>query len=192
MARERKFTQEELFLATHKLMLILGYEQFSFLKLSQELQVSRSALYKYYKNKDELLRDYLNEKLEEMVIKMSSAKWPTDYSEKLSQLIHLIFEYADTHLISDMVSTVKWTEINRNDPGVKRAITLHQQFFSFIESVIEEGKDKGVLNKEIPSSIIIEMLFHSILLPNRAGLTELQRAEHITNIVLYGILDRKK
>lgn len=37
MARERKFTQEELFLATHKLMLILGYDQFSFLKLSQDL-----------------------------------------------------------------------------------------------------------------------------------------------------------
>lgn len=192
MARERKFTQEELFFATHKLMLILGYDQFSFLKLSEELQVSRSALYKYYKNKDALLRDYLNIKLEEMVNKMSSTKWAPNYNEKLSQLIYLIFEYADTHSISDMIPTSRWTEINRNDPAVKRAITLHHQFFSFIESVIEEGKDKGILNQEIPSSIIIEMLFHSITLPNRAGLTELQRAEQITNIVLYGILDRKK
>lgn len=40
MARKKTFTQEELFQATHDLMLDVGYEDFSFQVLSKMIDVS--------------------------------------------------------------------------------------------------------------------------------------------------------
>ena len=43
MVREKKFTQDELYRATHKLILEVGYDNFSFMLLSKRLQISRAA-----------------------------------------------------------------------------------------------------------------------------------------------------
>ncbi len=40
-------------------MLEVGYDSFSFQALSKKIDVSRTALYKHYANKDDLLQSYL-------------------------------------------------------------------------------------------------------------------------------------
>ncbi|MFL2133786.1 TetR/AcrR family transcriptional regulator [Desemzia sp. FAM 23990] len=188
MVRERKFTQDELYQATHNLILEVGYEKFSFMLLSKQLHISRAALYKYYGNKDELVQEYLNDQMEQMVKNIESIEWSTDFKEKISQLIDLIFKYADTHAISNMIPTQNWTKENKNLPNVQRAKQLHNIFFSFIQKVIEEGQNQGYLLADIPSMFIIEQLFHSITLPNRARLSATARANYIKEMLFYGIL----
>lgn len=191
MARKKIFTQDELYQATHELMLEVGYDNFSFQLLSKELDVSRTALYKYYANKAELLRDYLNHQMEEIIERISTTEWPTDYQAKLSHLMDLVFEYADTHSISNMVPAQKWTQGTEDNPDIQRSKELHLQFFSFIQHMIEEGQRDGFLNQEIPPLMIVETIFHSITLPNRAGLPTEKRAFYVKKILFDGILNQE-
>ncbi len=55
MARERKFTDEELFKATKLLLIGDGYDAFTFSKLASMMEVSRGSIYKYYENRPKRL-----------------------------------------------------------------------------------------------------------------------------------------
>lgn len=188
MARKKTFTQEELYQATHDLMLEVGYDIFSFQLLSKKLDISRTALYKYYTNKNDLLQAYLNHQLEKVVDQLDSTDWPSAYPEKLSQLIDLVFAYADTHAISAMVPARQWTKDNAHEPDIQRSKELHRKFFGFIQAVVEEGQREGYLKQEIPPLVLIETIFHSINLPNRAGLSAEQRAYFVKKVLFEGIL----
>ncbi|WP_319467983.1 TetR/AcrR family transcriptional regulator [uncultured Trichococcus sp.] len=191
MARKKTFTQEELYQATHDLMLEVGYDTFSFQMLSNKLDISRTALYKYYSNKNDLLQDYLNYQLEKVVERLDATEWPSEYPEKLSELMNLVFDYADTHAISAMVPDQQWTKENADDPDIQRSKELHARFFGFIQVMIEEGQRDGFLNQEIPLLVMIEAIFHSINLPNRAGLSTEQRAYFVKKMLFEGILKQK-
>lgn len=188
MARKKTFTQEELYQATHELMLEVGYDNFSFQALSEKIDISRTALYKHYANKDDVLQDYLNHQLEKSVKELSSIDWPTAYPKKLSKLMDLILNFADSHAVSAMVPNQQWSADNADDPNVQRSKELHLKFFGFIQGMIEEGQEKGFLKKEIPAPVIIEFIFHSINLPNCSGLPAEHHASFIKDIVFDGIL----
>lgn len=188
MARKKTFTQDELYQAAHDLMLEVGYDSFTFQALSQKIDVSRTALYKYYANKDDLLQSYLGDQLEKVVDRMDSTNWPSSYPEKLSELMDLIFDYAETHLISAEVPAQQWSGENADEPGIIRSKELHAQFFRFIKKTIEEGQTIGYLKKDIPSLIIIETIFHSINLPNRTGLSAKEHGFFVKKILFKGII----
>lgn len=188
MARKKTFTQAELYQATHDLILKVGYGHFTFQLLSKELGITRTGLYKHFSNKDELLNAYLNAKLEEVVEKVETTQWPTDYLEKLDGVIDLVFGYAETHQISSMVPTQKWTKENENDPNVIKFKDLHVRFFGFIQEVIDIGMKEGYLNSDIPSIVIIETIFHIINIPNHAQLPNGQRLYHVKKMLFEGIL----
>ena len=188
MARKKTFTQEELYQATHDLMLEVGYDSFSFQALSKKIDVSRTALYKHYANKDDLLQAYLHDQLEKVVERMDSTNWSLNYSEKLSELMDLVFSYAETHAISAEVPSRKWDKKNAGQPEIERSKELHGQFFGFIQTIIEEGQKEGILKNDIPSIIIIETIFHSINLPNRTGLPAKQHAYYVKKLLFEGIL----
>lgn len=187
MARKKTFTQEELYQATHDLMLEVGYDIFSFQMLSKKLDISRTALYKHYANKNELLQAYLNDQLEKVVERLDSTEWSSDYAAKLSELVDFVFAYADTHAISAMVPNRQWTNENAHDPDIQRSKELHSEFFGFIQAVIEEGQQTDYLTSEIPAIVMIEMIFHSINLPNRTGLSAEKRSYFVKKILFEGI-----
>lgn len=188
MARKKTFTEEELYQATQDLMLEVGYDTFSFQLLAQELDITRTALYKHYSNKNELLQAYLNHQMERVVARIETTEWSEEYAERLTTLLDLIFDYADTHAISAMVPTRQWTKENADDPDIIRSKELHRNFFGFIQQVIEEGKEQDFLNPEIPSMVMIEAIFHSINLPNRAGLPAEEQAYYVKKMLFEGIL----
>jgi hypothetical protein len=57
--------------------------------------------------------------------------------------------------------------------------------------MIEEVQRDGFLNQEIPLLVMIETIFHSINLPNRAGLSTEQRAYFVKKMLFEGILKQK-
>lgn len=186
MARKKTFTQEELYQATRDLMLAVGYDGFSFQELSKSLNVSRTALYKHYANKADLLRAYLNQQMEEIVERLETTEWPQDYFEKLSHLMDLVLAYADTHRIAQMVPAQQW--LTGADGQQSKA--LHDRFFSFLQAMIEEGQAEGFLDPELPALLMVETLFHSITLPNRSGLSANERAYYLKRMLLDGIVKR--
>lgn len=188
MARKKTFTHEELYTATHQMMLEDGYDQFNFMKLATELEVTRTALYKYYSNKDDLLQDYLMNQMKRFVQRIETTEWSEQYEDKLLELLDLVFDFADTHRISLQIPHQQWTEENEHMSDIQKSKQLHQTFFNFIHGVIEEGQKNGFLASDIPPLILIEIIFHSVTLPNLSGLSTQKRKYFLKKILFKGIL----
>ena len=72
MARVKKFTNQQLWEATKQLLLKVGYEAFTVSLLAESMNISRAAVYKYYPNKEELIVQFMLEKMEQTVASFSS------------------------------------------------------------------------------------------------------------------------
>lgn len=99
MARERKFTKENLFEATKDLLLDLGYEGFTFSLLAEKLDVYRGALYKYYKNKEELVMDYMSFHMYHFMEDIEGLEAYKDFKSQFDFLIRIMYKHSKIHQI---------------------------------------------------------------------------------------------
>ena len=97
MARERKFNTVELFHEAKHLLLLHGYDGFTFSLLADRMEVSRAALYKYYENKEELITDFMIYEMEEFLHDLKEIEKLEAFEEQFEFLIDLIFKKTDLH-----------------------------------------------------------------------------------------------
>lgn len=190
MAREKKFTTEDIYMETHKLLLSVGYDKFSFGLLATSLKVSRAAIYKYYMNKDELIYDYMVSEMEKMVEDLDRMDWISDYPSQFQQLFALIFEYSDVHQISFMIPSDGKMDSEKIKEKKQQSRVLHKHFFEQIQEFIQIGQDKGHIKSLIPTSLIIELIFHSVTIPNHSKLSQEERAKFLQEIICQGIFEK--
>lgn len=191
MAREKKFSTEDMYMETHKLLLSVGYDKFSFGLLATSLKVSRAAIYKYYTNKDELIYDYMVSEMEKMIEDLNQIEWISDYPSQFQQLFALIFEYGDIHQISFMVPNNEKIDSIKIREKKQQSLVMHKRFFEQIQQFIQTGQDKGYIKQDIPIGLIIELIFHSVTIPNRSKLTQQERASFLQEIICQGIFENK-
>ena len=193
MAREKKFSTDDIYLQTHNLLIKEGYEKFSFSLLAKSLKVSRAAIYKYYTNKDELISDYLVGQMKQMMEEFNQINWSLDYSDRFDQLFELIFKYREAHLISNALPHDKMI-ISTEKQKQKETVSgeVHGQFFNYIQQFIQTGKTNGHIKKEIPDSLIVGIIFHSINIPDHSNLSSQERAYFIKMIIKNGVFDISK
>lgn len=189
MAREKKFSTKDIYLQTHDLLIKEGYENFSFSLLSKSLQVSRAAIYKYYTNKDELISDYLVMQMEQMMEDFNQVNWSKDYSEQFDQLFELIFNYRELHLISNKIPRKMKLSPERQKRKETVTADVHDHYFKYIQQFIQTGKKNGQIKKEIPESLIVGIIFHSINIPDRSNLSQQEKGYFIKMIIKNGIFN---
>lgn len=192
MVREKKFSTEDIYLQTHDLLIKEGYDKFSFSLLAKSLAVSRAAIYKYYTNKDELINDYLIAQMEQMMVDFHQTKWDLDYSNQFDQLFELIFKYRDTHLISNAVPNKVVLSFEKQKQKEAISAEVHGQFLHYLQQFIQTGKKNGQIKKEVPDSLIVDIIFHSINIPNHSDLGSQERGYFIKEIIKNGIFDTLK
>ena len=192
LAREKKFTIEDIYLKTHDFLINEGYENFSFSLLAKSLNVSRAAIYKYYTNKDELISDYLVRHMEQMMYDFDRMKWSLDYSEQFDQLFEIIFKYRELHLISNKTPLKLNISPERQKRKTAVSAEVHGHFFNYIQQFIQTGKTTGHIKQEIPDSLIVGIIFHSINIPDHSTLSSKERAYFIKMIIKNGIFDTTK
>lgn len=192
MVREKKFSTEDIYLQTHDLLIKEGYEKFSFSLLAKSLHVSRAAIYKYYTNKDELINDYLICQMEQMMDDFYQIKWDLDYSNQFDQLFELIFKYRETHLISDAIPNKMVLSFEKQKQKEAISAEIHGHFLKHIQQFIQTGKKNGQIKKEIPDSLIVDIIFHSINIPDHSKLNSKERAYFIKMIIKNGIFETSK
>lgn len=190
MAREKKFSTEDIYEETHQLLMSVGYDKFSFGLLASSLKVSRAAIYKYYTNKDELIYDYMISEMEQMVDDLEKLDWAADYFVQFQQLFALIFEYSDIHQISFMIPGDRIANEEKMKEKKQQSQVLHKRFFEQIQTFIQTGQQKGHIKNTIPESLIIELIFHSVTIPNRTGLSQEKRADYLQEIICQGIFNK--
>lgn len=188
MARERKFTKEDLYEATKELLLQVGYEGFNFSILSRELNVSRGAIYKYFRNKDHLITNYMVYEMEKFVEHLTHIGALNDFDIQFESLLQSILANKDNQRIREMAIKLpeingKYTEENR-----QKINSLHLEMYHSLQSFVSKGKQQKKIPSHLPDSLILGFIFNTIDLPNHERIPTKEWIEHVKYMLSHGIV----
>ncbi|GHI01224.1 TetR/AcrR family transcriptional regulator [Neobacillus kokaensis] len=179
MARERKFSTDELFQATKELLLSHGYEAFTFSLLADSLQVSRGALYKYYENKEELITNYYFYEMDQYLLKLKQIDLHQGFEAQFNYLLNLMFSYSDIQ---------KLIKIGQRVPDHEEKFkTLHTDMYQYLQDFVELGKKEGKLKRDLPNNLILGYIFQSVAIPNHADIPHPVWVSSIKEIICHGM-----
>src|SRR5690625_475580 len=185
MAR-KKIKRPELMKTTEKLLLEQGYGGFNFSALSKLLGVGRSTLYEYYASKDELIVDYMNELMVNYTDELSVIVASENAKDQLLQLIELMIKYAHVHNILKVIPLLQSDSdivINMKENFISEHIHIVKE----IRDIISNGKRKHVIRKEIPTDVLVNLLFNTINKPTSLEMDNKTWAKWIWEIVYEGM-----
>ncbi|WP_281658054.1 TetR/AcrR family transcriptional regulator [Halobacillus sp. Cin3] len=192
MGRKRILTKDDILNVTGEVLRNGGIQEVHFKKLAEELQVSRSTLYEYFKNKEELILSYMRAMMDEMNRKIQAVPPDLPPNEKLKQLLHIFLEHADTYHIDQMIH-----ELQTSDKQValfyktevhKDLMKTHQLMGSWIE----EAKEAGIWTTDVSSTLISDVIFHSILFSNRKKIGAEDMTEQLFQMMEHGLSKRNE
>lgn len=156
--------QQEIIESAGKLLMEKGVKGLTTKNLAQEMGFSESALYRHFKNKEDiivLLLDYLSfnikERLDDIQTKNLSAE------EKLHQIFKNQFNYfnQNPHFIIAILSEGLFDETEKINSCIMTIISYKLQL---ITSIIEEGKSNNEFTTAIPTPDIVHIIMGSFRL----------------------------
>ncbi|HEX6593195.1 MAG TPA: TetR/AcrR family transcriptional regulator [Bacillota bacterium] len=182
----KKLEHTELMQATEKLLLEQGYGGFNFSALSTLLKIGRSTLYEYYASKDELIATYMDDLMDHYMDDLAKIVARKDAKEKLVLLIELMITYAHIHGIIKMIPLLQ-NESKKVQQVKKTFVEDHLLIIEQIRTIIEDGKRENVIREEIPTDILVNMLFQTINKPELLPMDNEAWAQWIWEIIYVGI-----
>ncbi|MBS4220732.1 TetR/AcrR family transcriptional regulator [Bacillus sp. FJAT-49711] len=191
MARERKFSMDDLFRETKHILLQYGYEGFTFGILASKLGISRGALYKYFDNKDVLITDYMVYETEQFIEKLKKINTIEDFEGQFDFVLHTILKDTEIHQIREMAIKMPKIEHKKIGENKKRIAALHQNMYQSMQDFINKGKNEAKLKQQLPDDLIIGFLFNTIDLPNHRNIPYSEWIQYIKEIICHGIVIEK-
>lgn len=186
MARERKFNTVELFHEAKQLLLLHGYDGFTFSLLADRMEVSRAALYKYYVNKEELITDFMIFEMEEFLHDLKEFEKLGGFEKQFDFLIDLIFKKTELHELIKAAQQVK-DRLEVSITNKDRLEKLPLEMYNFLHSFILLGKEEGKLKLHIPDGLIIGFILQTVAIPNHFGIPKAEWIKSIKEIICQGM-----
>jgi TetR/AcrR family fatty acid metabolism transcriptional regulator len=150
--------QQEIIESAGKLLMEKGIKGLTTKNLAQEMGFSESALYRHFNNKEDiivLLLDYLGNNIKERLNVISEND--TTSVKKLLQLFESQFRYfnQNPHFVVAVLSEGLFDESEKINQSIMKIIhyKLH-----LISSIIEVGKEKNELTKEIETQDMVHII----------------------------------
>ncbi|ULT57257.1 TetR/AcrR family transcriptional regulator [Neobacillus drentensis] len=188
MARERKFSTDNLFLVTKQMLLAHGYEGFSFSLLADQLEISRGAIYKYYDNKEELITDYMLYEMEHFLAELKDIESVDGFDAQFDFLINLIFKNST---IPHMIELGRRIPINGNQKVKENHEKLdkqHLDMYQHLQGFISLGRQELKLKETLPDPLILGFIFQTIMIPNHFGIPHSIWISSIKEMIRHGML----
>jgi len=142
-----------------------GYFAVSMQDIADQLKISKSALYYYFKNKNELCRKLLEKSSKELFIELSEGvqqgKTPTD------KLFNLIVAYLDFSLKRPEINLIFKENFKTKGETEKLILSLRLKLLSFFKKVIKkaaEQKDQPFVHLSLAASFLASILSRPIFL----------------------------
>lgn len=187
MGRKKALSKQDIFTVTGKLLREEGLHAIHFKRLALELDVSRSTLYEYYKNKEALILAFMKSLMDEMNAQIDAISEDLPPNEKVFCLLKVILHHAHLHQIDHMIREVQTTD---QDTALFYRSELHQDLKGTYAKMIgwmEEAKAKGIWEEETNISLIGDIFFHSILFRSRDKLGVDDLAHQLFQMVEQGV-----
>lgn len=191
MARERKFSTDELFQTSKQLLLKYGYEGFTFSLLADQLDVARGTLYKYYENKDELISAFMVYEMNEFLVKLKQINTIKDFKEQFDFLLTLIFSHHEVQHFLGMAQQISKNSNVKVKMNLEYLDKQHLEMYKQLQSFVDLGKEKDFLKKTIPDGLILGFIFQSLAIPNHFGVPYIEWVESIKQIICHGMFTDK-
>lgn len=188
MARERKFSMEELYQVTKENLLQHGYEGFTFSQLAEQLDVSRGTIYKYYENKDELIMDYMIYDMNLFLIELKEIQNHHGFEAQFEFLLDLIFSHSKIYKIIEIGQRVTASSSNSVRERKSKLDKLHLAMYENLLDFIKLGKEEKKVNSELPDTLILGYIFQSIAIPNHFGIPHDEWVKSIKQIIRHGMM----
>lgn len=186
MARERKFTKDELYETTRQLLLEHGYEGFTFTLLAKKLDLSRAAIYKYYDHKEELLSEYMLFELKTFQHQLEKISQKETFSEQFDALFDILFHDMSLYELRDI--GLKIPALSKGVAAYKQKISdLHTKLYTSLEQFIQIGRREHQLREDIPSYMILGLIFQTVNIPNTEGIPHQDWVKKIKELICHGI-----
>jgi AcrR family transcriptional regulator len=187
MARERKFSTEDLFQATKQLLLHIGYEGFTFSLLADRLHVARGTLYKYYENKDELITDFMIYEMQQFLLELEQIKDVKGFEAQFDFLLNLIFSHSEVQHLIEIAKQIP-KESNEKVRANINHLEKHQlDMYHHLQAFVELGRKESVLKQAIPDGLVLGFIFQTIAIPNHFGVPHNEWVESIKHIISHGM-----
>ncbi len=186
VARIKKFTNQQLWEATKQLLLKVGYDAFTVSLLAESMNVSRAAIYKYYPNKEELIAQFMLEKMEQTVASFSMIDPSQSFEHLFKEILIKIFDSKDLHQILGYASKIN----NVSDVVIvkkEKLSNLHHEMFRPLLKVVAKGKEENIIAQNKDDFLIVSFIFSTINVQNHSGLNEVDFMLELEQFILYGI-----
>ena len=191
MARERKFTDDELFKATKLLLIGDGYDAFTFSKLASVMEVSRGSIYKYYENKDELISEFLMYEMNRFLQQFNELDKSGDFRTHFSIVIDFIFEHSEIHQVLEIINQIPKKTSNRVISSNQKQLNVyHTDMYKQFQGLIEQGKREQVIKSHLSDAIMLGMIFQTIAIPNHFEIPRNEWIASIKEILSKGMFQR--
>jgi len=182
----KKIKRELLMKKTEEILLEQGYGGFNFSVLSTQLNVGRSTLYEYYASKDELVADYMTELMVTYTNELNIISQADDAEAQMIKLIQLMIKYAHIHDVLQMIPLMQ----SDSEPVQKikeNFIDDHLVIINYIIDIVEKGKQASIIRDEIPTKVLVNLLFNTINQPSSLDIDRDTWAEWVWEILSVGV-----
>lgn len=186
MGRTKKFTDEQLWDATRELLLQVGYDAFTVSLLAERMNVSRAVIYKYYPNKEELIVQFMLEKMETSVAYLTEIDRTQAFKEMFRDVLARIFEMKDLHQVLSMASKIG-NVTNVVTEKKAQLSKMHHEMYEPLLYLIAKGKEEGIIAQYKSDVLMLSFIFSAINIPNHMSLTHDEFIQELEQLLLNGL-----
>lgn len=153
--------QQEIIAAAGRLLIQKGVKGLTTKNLAEEMAFSESALYRHFKNKEDiivLLLDYLANNITERLLPIVLNE--NTENKKLEQIFESQFQFFEQnpHFVVAILSEGLFNETEKINKSIEKII---QNKFYLIYQIMEEGKKKEIFLDWIPTEDMVHILMGS-------------------------------
>lgn len=189
--------EEQIIEVSRKLFEKYGYKKVSMDEIAKEAGVTRKTLYSYFKNKEEILKYFLNEEIQNMkAIVEKNEKRKKSFFDALNKTIFELMEYTRNRNFLKII--IEESEAFKNPVIIENLKVIDIT----IQNYIKEKLDTAVKNKEIyvkdteVMAFLIFKMYIALLLEwddnQKSKMDEKQIADTIINLLKNGLNSKNK
>lgn len=189
MARERKFSMEELYSVTKETLLNHGYEGFNFGLLAERLDIARGTIYKYFENKEELISSFMLYEMDQFLLELKGIEDYKGFEAQFHFLFDLFFSHSKIYHIIEIGQRMP---TNTNDTvrvNMEKLDKNRLKMYQHLQAFIDLGKRENRIKAHLPDSLILGYMFQSIAIPNHFNIDQTIWVNSIKEMIGHGIFN---
>jgi TetR/AcrR family transcriptional regulator, fatty acid metabolism regulator protein len=185
----KKEKQSAIFDSAIKVIREKGFHRMRMVDIAKEAGISYGLVYHYFKNKESLINDILNQWWEELYRFLETVhKENSEFHEKLKKII---LYFLDLYQQKPDLMNIFITQISRSSANLTKTRLDHFKIFiSLTEGILTEGQKRGFLRRDFEAPYLTYIFlgaletFITIMVMGNREIRDNRHKERITQSIL--------